>query len=287
MPSPAARAVALALAAALPACAADALAPCRHDEPDAATPRDLGPLPPVCRNVYVVDTDRRLSAFDPERRAFDDIGVLDCPAAPDDQPFSMAVARDDTAWVLYQSGNLFLVDIKTAACRPSGFVPGQQGFTTFGMGFTADLPGGDAETLYIAGGDPLRLGQIDRPRRQVIPIAPIVGMPELTGNANGELWGFFPSTNDTFVARLDKTTAARREMFKLPRIVGQPLDWAFAYWGGDFWIFLQRVNDSATHVYRLTRDFTVFETALGNTGRHIVGAGVSSCAPVGPVGLDR
>ena len=61
-------------------------------------------------------------------------------------------------------------------------------------------------------------------------------------------------------------------------------DFAFAFWGGDFYIFLQRVNDDSTNVYRLSRDFRVFETALGNTKRHIVGAGVSSCAPVG---LDR
>ena len=238
----------------------------------------------MCRNIYVVDTDKRLSAFDPMRLVFEDLGVLDCPAVPGDEPFSMAVARDDVAWVLYRSGDLFLVDLKTVVCRPSGFVPGQQNFVNFGMGFVADFSGSDTESLFIAGGDPLRLATIDRPRRLVVPIAPIVGLPELTGTAAGDLWGFFPSTDDTFVARIDKQTATRSEMFKIPRIIGQPLDWAFAFWGGDFYIFLQRINDDSTNVYRLSRDFRVFETALGNTKRHIVGAGVSSCAPVG---LDR
>jgi hypothetical protein len=47
------------------------------------------------------------------------------------------------------------------------------------------------------------------------------------------------------------------------------------FWGGSFWIFF---NDS---IYQVSRDSPdTIHAALSNTGRYIVGAGVSTCAPL-------
>ena len=61
---------------------------------------------------------------------------------------------------------------------------------------------------------------------------------------------------------------------------GAPLAWAFAFWGGRFWIFLKRDSDASTYVYAMDATTGALTTALSNTGRTIVGAGVSTCAPV-------
>jgi hypothetical protein len=53
-----------------------------------------------------------------------------------------------------------------------------------------------------------------------------------------------------------------------------------------FWIFLQRAfADRSTVVYKLARASGELATAIPETGRTIVGAGVSTCAPI--VGLAR
>src|SRR4051794_26863931 len=82
--------------------------------PDLAPPPDLV-LPYVCRHVYVVDEDGRFSAFDTDKRAFEDLGKLACPATGGATPFSMSVARDGNAYVLYNDGELFRVDTQTVA----------------------------------------------------------------------------------------------------------------------------------------------------------------------------
>jgi hypothetical protein len=52
-------------------------------------------------------------------------------------------------------------------------------------------------------------------------------------------------------------------------------DWAVKFWGGSFWIFLNGA------VYQVSRDRPAdIQTVLSNTGRYVVGAGVSTCAPL-------
>lgn len=279
-------------------CAERPLGPCPHPVPDGGF--DLASrttmLPPVCRRIFVIDGGRAtrpaslLSAFDPETLTFEDLGVLRCPSSS--SPFSMAVARDNTALVLFGDGNIFRVDLDTLACSATGFQPNQQGFTTFGMGFVADAPGADAETLFIASGPnqaagaPGFLGTIDVTTLRVRPLGrlPMMDSPELTGTGQGELWGFTPNIAVPLVARIDKRNAAYSNAFQLPQLrsTSGPQAWAFAFWGGTFYLFLQRSSDqdSSTRVTRLDR--VSGDVQIGQpTGREIVGAGVSSCAPVG------
>ena len=57
-----------------------------------------------------------------------------------------------------------------------------------------------------------------------------------------------------------------------------PLAWAFAYYGGDYWVFLMKGSETTTTVYQIDgTNGTV--TGTTPTQRVIVGAGVSTCAP--------
>ena len=234
--------------------------------------------------VYVVDENNELSSFAPDKLAFTAIGTLRCPAMPGATPFSMAVDRNADAWVLYNSGEVFKVNTTTAGCASTTFVPSQKGFDVFGMGFSTNMAGGTDETLYIAGGalsnigTTSTLGSISMPQLKVTSIAGISGSPELTGISDATLWGFFPDATRPRVAEIDKATGALSNTKPLTQLAGMPLAWAFAYWGGDFWIFLETANDTSTNVWQLKAAGGVVK-AIPDTGRTIVGAGVSTCAP--------
>ena len=55
--------------------------------------------------------------------------------------------------------------------------------------------------------------------------------------------------------------------------------WAWAFWGARYYIFLQGQLDTSTQVYRFDPATGATERLVPNTGRRIVGAGVSTCAP--------
>lgn len=243
-----------------------------------------GGCPDEAKTVYVVDADRTFSAFDPKTGTFRDIGQLACPAAAAATPFSMAVDRGATAWVLYSSGELFKVSTATLTCVKTAF--GNAMFKNFGMGFSTDAVNGTADSLFIAGGTTVgassTLARLDLASLQPASLGTLSGSPELTGTGDAKLWGFFPSTGAAapFVAQLNKTDGTFAQNFPAPSIDGAPKSWAFAFWGGRFWIFLKRMTDGSTFVYEMNATTGVLTTALPDTGRQIVGAGVSTCAPV-------
>ena len=121
--------------------------------------------------IYVVDEAHDMISFDPRKlpdanAAFHVIGVPQCspgPVLPSWQtqsgettanPFSMAVDRNATAWVLYTSGEIFKVSTTDGSCvGNSGYTVQQNGMDLFGMGFVTDTAGGDTEKLYLGGGD--------------------------------------------------------------------------------------------------------------------------------------
>ena len=256
--------------------------------PDLLPPPDLT-LPFICRNVYVVDSNGMLSAFDTNTHQFFDIGVLHCPSTGNSQPFSMSIARDSTAYVLYENGEVFAVNTMNASCKKTVFMPNQKGFLTFGMGFVADEPGSQTETLYVASAT--KLAKVAFPDMTISVLGSMQGNPELTGTADGELWGFFPSTDSVAVTQIDKTNGALGTSLSLPTLLGSPRSWAFAFWGGSFWIFFARQSDPSTSVYRLDRTTGQVAKVVSGSGRQIVGAGVSSCAPTElpdmGIGLDQ
>ncbi len=236
--------------------------------------------------IYTVDQDGMFSRFDPMTLTFTDIAPLNCPDASN--PNSMAVDQNAVAWVAYSDGQLFQVDTGTAACTPTTFQVGQDGLTDFGMGFVFQ-PTTGIDTLYIAGGPDLSgtgsstLATVAFPSLVVTPVGSVAaGMPELSGTGDGTLWGFVPdiasATGVTTLLQLDPTSGATLQSFAYPAlssVSGGDTNWAMKFWGGSFWLFL---GQSVFQVQRTTPQTAT--TAIANSGRTIVGAGVSTCAPL-------
>ena len=58
------------------------------------------------------------------------------------------------------------------------------------------------------------------------------------------------------------------------------LAWAFAFWGGRYYIFFKGVEDPSTNIWQLTPSTAELVEVVTDTGLNIVGAGVSTCAPI-------
>jgi hypothetical protein len=253
--------------------------------------------------IYVVDVNYNLASFDPaNNNTFTFIGPLSCPAGPSwpdwgsptATPFSMSVDRNATAWVLYTSGEIFHVSTQDASCQATNFVPGQQGFELFGMGFVVDEQGGNTEKLYVSGGPAIDLSTgasdlafIDPATMALTSVAPLPSgeySPELTGTGNAELYGYYPGSLQTRVSRFNRATGVAEQSWNLPSLNGSVSAWAFAHWGGRFYIFVTTLDDIT---FEERREVWLLDPVTGNASLLlsnipyvIVGAGVSTCAPV-------
>ncbi len=269
--------------------------------PDSGTFADVEPGPdnnPGCAagtsSVYAVDRDNILYRYDPTNPslgAFEPVGPLGCdPDGP--TPYDMSVARDGFAHVLYGSYGFspeaftFRVDIQNGACDGFSWLQtGSADFWMFSMGFVADAPGSSNETLYVVDNDatPARLGYVDKDTGVIMPVGTLPGQGDFLGTGDAELWGFFPELATPAVMRIDKTNGSVLETIPadgLPPIGDAGWAYAFAFWGGSFYIFYVIDGiDTSTNVWKLGMDGTL-TLHLPNTGLRIVGAGVSTCAPV-------
>ncbi|MRG93051.1 hypothetical protein [Polyangium spumosum] len=234
------------------------------------------------RLVYIIGQDNELYSFDPPTLEVKLIGVINCPTGNGSTPFSMAVDRKGTAWILFSDGRIYHVDVKTAACAATAYAPGQQNFTTFGMGFVSDTKGSESETLYVADYNGKGLAKIDTQSLALSVVGPwdqLSGAAELTGTGDARLFGFF-NDSPIIIAEINKASGNILSQAPQPSVsIGS--GWAFAFWGGDFWLFTSPAGgNSQIQQYRpSTGATTVVKTGLGT---NIVGAGVSTCAPVEP-----
>jgi hypothetical protein len=253
--------------------------------------------------IYVVDRDYRLWSFNPadDLFSFSMVGDLSCPAGAalpgwgglgGGTPFSMSVDRGGQAWVLYTSGQVFRVDTANAAvCAATSWSPGTQGFELFGMGFVAEVIDPTQETLYTVGGSVEefqlqtvgRLGALDPISMDFSVQGPVAEYgAELTGTGHGQLWAYFPGQGTSRVARLDRDSGASLKSWVIPGLPGVPAAWAFAHWGGQFFLFISHYDELGGIVSRVLRfdpGTGDTEIILENTGIRVVGAGVSTCAP--------
>jgi len=232
--------------------------------------------------IYVVDEGNVLSTYDPISKAFTDKGPLNCPTAA--SPFSMGIDRNAGAWILFSSGELFQVDTESLACTPTSWQPGKNGLAVYGMGFSTDTAGGSTDTLYIAGGvgpaDPTsKLNTLNLSTLAPTQVGTVNDWPELTGTGDAELWGFFPSSTSPRIEKIDKTSGGTQQNFPLPALAGEPAAWAFAFFGGDFHVFLMKDFEFSTTVYQVNGQTGAITGSTPTSTRVIVGAGVSTCAP--------
>jgi hypothetical protein len=256
---------------------------------------DASPIPdadddcPVeTQYVYVVTADNGLYQFNPQNLSFKVVGTLNCQDPMGGSPFSMSVDRQGTAWVIFTDGLLYQVSTTNASCKATSFVPSQDGFTTFGLAFVANSSGSQQETLfvtdspYVAG--PVTVKGLATVDTQTLKLS-FVGeyntlnaRAEMTGTGDGRLFGAFEGT-PYVIAQIDKTNATILSQAPQTQINYSPGDssLAFAFWGGEFWVFVG--PGGYTDVFR-------YNPASGSTTKvvteqfEIVGAGVSTCAPV-------
>ncbi len=249
-----------------------------------------GPLPSYCNGaedtaVYVVTDQNELLRFEPTPGTFTPIGPVECPVTQSGaSPFSMAVDHLGTAYVVFDDGELFEVSTASAACTATSTPVDTTGFTsTYGMGFSSDS-GGLAETLFLASVDsPDQLGTLDTGSFVVQEIGTFstdIGESELTGTGDGRLFAFgvVQSAAGATLAELDKLDASVISTITVPTPEGIS-DWAFAFWGGDFYFFTS-VDGTTSSVGRFHPADGSFDASYATlaTGA-ITGAGVSTCAP--------
>ncbi|MBD91078.1 MAG: hypothetical protein CL940_12145 [Deltaproteobacteria bacterium] len=240
------------------------------------------------QQIFVISNANWLLRFEPSTLNLVPLGMVECPAGGA-TPFSMAVDQEGFAWILYSNGSLWKVNTGDVSCQSTSFVSGQQGFTMFGMGFTADGPTTNTETLFISGGSMSsftwqtgNLGSVALPAMMVssiatFPVGP--GSPELTGTRFGDLWGFFAMSTPSHVSKINKQTAALEKTWPLPNNLQSPEAWAFAHWGGDFYLFFKPQGSLASGAFHLDGLTGVTTEVVPNMGHTITGAGVSICAP--------
>lgn len=274
----------------------------RNVSPDAIPPIDANPPRDANRTdcqdasqtlVYVMSSDNQLASFDPATGTFKTIGTIACPTTDGGQPFSMAVDRKGVAYTVFSDrtggsdeGKLFRVSTATAACVETSFVPRQAGFQKFGMGFASDLVG-TGESLYVASSEDndfvdSRLGRINIPSFSLTTVGtfkPNIAQAELTGTGDGRLYGLYTKSptqrTPVYIGEIDPSTG---DVIGENLIPGANLGtaWAFAAWGGDFYLFTAPA--SATQVTRY-RPSDGTARVIASTSLKVVGAGVSTCAP--------
>lgn len=264
--------------------------------------------------IYVVDDTNTLYSFDPRKisqgqnAAFTSLGNLNCNTAGTSPvqgwgggvtPFSMAVDRDAVAKVLYTNGHIYNVSTTAGSvtCTDSGYAAqGGAAFRLFGMGYVSDTAGSDTETLFVSGSMHVQgldcaeetycgtLGSINGSAA----LSSIGQLPqaqqeaELTGDGNGQLWAFFPGASTASVKPINKTNGTAGTTINIPGgLGGNAQAWAFAHWGGKFYIFVTVVSGNTTNSKVLVLDKQgAVTTAFQNLPMMLVGAGVSTCAPV-------
>ncbi|MBN9163845.1 MAG: hypothetical protein BGO98_26895 [Myxococcales bacterium 68-20] len=244
--------------------------------PEAGT-GDAGPHEVECAGgedfVYVLSKGPdAIHRFEPKTLAFSRLGYLQCP---DSGTFSMAIDRYDTAWILYTSGRLFKVRLDDLRCDEIVLRGRTPELFLFGMGFSKN-DSGDGETLYL-GQD--GLWKVDTKTLEVGRVgATELGYTfELTGTGDGQLYGY-ASLNGT-VLHIDKTSGQTLERHRTPAIGSS---WAFAQWGGDFWLFVTS-GMARSSVTRYSPTMKTSTVVIEDSGIEIVGAGSSTCVPYKPV----
>ncbi len=240
--------------------------------------------------VYVVSAEYDLFSFEPDKLTFTKIGALSCPSGGA-TPNSMAIDRSGTAWVNYSDGALFKVSTKDASCTATSFQKGQSTFVKFGMAFASNAVGSQDETLFVSGIEDSVLGDggkglatIDLTTMKLTPISDYPGDlakmgAELTGTGDGRLYGFFTTFPDATLAKIEKSTAATSDARALDG-VSTGNAWAFSFWGGDFWFYTSTGLEPSRVTRLSSKDGKVEVVKPDVGGFRIVGAGVSTCAPL-------
>lgn len=240
----------------------------------------LDTCPDEARLVYLFTDQADLFSFNPPARQLRRIGRLSCPTTA--RPNSMAVSQDGTAYLNFDDGKLYRVNVRSATCTATGFVA-PSGWRTFGMGFKPVSATSVNEVLFIANGS---LATVSLPSFAVTMVGPVAGTssgPELSGTADGELYAYLLPPNlmgAMRLARIDPQTAALSMPRAFPSLTVSSTGFAYAFtaWSSDFYLYTSSGTSNSSIVrYEPAADRDSVVMTPGNTGIRIVGAGVSRC----------
>jgi hypothetical protein len=145
------------------------------------------------------------------------------------------------------------------------------------------------DTLYVSDHDGKGLAKVDLNSYTLSTIGPYSGIlkgvtSELTGTGDGKLYGFFVTSPAT-VAEIDKTNGNILTMNQVANTYAGTA-WAFAFYGGAFYIFTADNSGGGLPKDGTGSDVTLYKPSdnssmivKGKIGFTIVGAGVSTCVP--------
>jgi hypothetical protein len=245
--------------------------------------------------------------FDPPANTFTPVGQLGCPAPLQWTANSMAIDRAGNAWVNYydllsQTGKLYRAPLSdTTQCVEVPYTqPVAGGWFLLGMGYATVTEASSCDELFVYKSDRYQeypnfgpggaeLAEYDEAAGTLDIIGPTdYPVGELTGTGDARLFAFGPVDDQLAVlVHLDKNSGAELEHTDL-----DGLDitnaFAFAFWGGDVYFFTETAPMSGvSKVTRLDYDNNAgggLAVYNADTGIHIPGAGVSTCASFEPPG---
>ncbi|MBI5533513.1 MAG: hypothetical protein HY898_12405 [Deltaproteobacteria bacterium] len=257
----------------------DAIPPIDASKNDGQVPSDCPDAASTL--VYLLSSEQGLLSFDPPTLAFKTIGNIACPSSFS-QPNSMAVDRTGIAYSVFMDGTLWRISTGTAKCQATSYEPNQLGFLRFGMAFVASQ---SIDELYVVEAsyetDSKGLALLDTESLKLSFVGgfePPLPTCELTGTGDGRLFALCLNWNGgSTLSEIDKKTAKILGSDSLA--TGGAMDaFAFAFWGGSLWIFDSPDTDTVVVQYDPVTKIEKQVTTLANT--RIVGAGVSTCAPL-------
>lgn len=233
--------------------------------------------------VYVFSSDNQIYSFDPPTKKFTLLGSPDCNTTQ--QPNSMAVDRNLVAWINY-IGSIYTVNLDTlSGCTKAMDLPNP--YQQIGMGFATNAAGTTDETLFIDGIGGGGLAKIDTVTKALTPLGNfsndqnLAGQSaELTGTGDARLFGYFTTSPNVRVAEIDKSNGVILSDQQLQG-VSPPNSWAFSFWGGDLYLYAATLGNSRVVKFNPATG-ALDANYIPDVGFTIVGAGVSTCAPVIP-----
>ncbi len=241
---------------------------------------------PGTQLVYVFSSDNAIWSFDPPSKKFTKVATPDCSVSG--TPNSMAIDRNLVAWINY-IGSIYTFDLTSKKGCKKSQIKLPSGFEQVGMGFSTNGANTTEETLFLDGIGGGGLGKVDAAFTTVTKLGTFANDPklsgksaELTGTGDGRLFGYFTTSPSVRVAELDKTNANALSNVELTG-VSPPSSWAFTFWGGEFYLYAAPGNNKTGHSTVVRYDpatKTVDKSYVADAGITIVGAGVSTCAPV-------
>lgn len=269
---------------------------------------DEGACP--CQNVmdgiYVLNMQNPPSVwfFDPPANTFTQVGALGCNPGIGWTANSMAIDRDGYAWVNYYDqpslrGKVFRAPLSDLSqCEETGYANNAGAWWLLGMGYAVVDQTSSCDELFIYKSDRYleypnftpggaELAKYDKATDSLNVVGPTdYPVGELTGTGDARLFAFAPvDASQAVLVALDKATGSELEHRNLPGL-DITNAFAFAFWGGDVYFFTETTPLSGvSKVTKLDYDnnegggLSVYNP---NSGLHIPGAGVSTCASFEP-----